>query len=60
MAFAIGMLLRPFALLAILGGLLCVRFAVARWWPDGRLKRLLLLRVDYAGQREAARRAYPR
>lgn len=37
--------LKPFALLAILGGLLAVRHAVKRWLPEGKLKRLLLTEV---------------
>jgi len=41
----IALLLKPFALLAILTTLLAVRHAVMRWVPDSRLKRLLLLRL---------------
>jgi len=43
MTFAIAMLLRPFALFILLACIcLPARFAVIRWMPDGRLKRLLL------------------
>ena len=45
MSFALAMLLKPFALLAMLTALLGVRFAVIRFMPAGRLKSLLLLRV---------------
>lgn len=41
----IALLLKPFALLAILAALLAVRHAVMRWMPDSRLKRLFLLRI---------------
>lgn len=37
--------LKPFVLLAALGGLLAVRHAVMRWLPDGKLKRFLLTEV---------------
>ena len=47
MSFAIALLLRPFALFVLLACvLLPIRFAVIRWAPDGRLKRLLLLKVE--------------
>lgn len=55
MSFAIAQVLKPFALLLILGGLLLCRFLVIWYWPEGRIKRLLLLRVDYAGQAERRR-----
>jgi len=55
MSFFLAQLLKPFALLAILGGLLLCRYLVIWYWPEGRLKRLLLLRVDYAGQAERRR-----
>ena len=44
-SFAIALLLKPFVLLAFLGLLLVVRYAVIWWVPEGRLKRLLLRRV---------------
>ena len=55
MSFFLAQVLKPFALLAILGGLLLCRYLVIWYWPEGRLKRLLLLRVDYAGQAERRR-----
>lgn len=45
MSFAIAMFLKPFVLLAFLALLLCVRYAVIWWCPDGWFKRLLLRRV---------------
>jgi len=56
MSFVIAQLLKPFALLVILGGLLFCRHLVIWYWPEGKLKRLLLLRVDHAGQAERRRR----
>lgn len=43
--FAIALLLKPFALFAFLALLLCVRYAIIKWMPECRLKRLLLIRV---------------
>lgn len=45
MSFAIAMVLKPFALFLILALLLCARYAVIWWFPEGRIKRLLLRRV---------------
>lgn len=46
MSFAIAMLLRPFAALVLFGlVLLPIRLAVMRWLPEGKVKRVLLLRV---------------
>jgi hypothetical protein len=46
MSFALALFLRPFALFFILACvLLPVRYAVIKWFPEGRIKRLLLLRV---------------
>jgi len=43
MSFAIAMLLRPFALFILLACvLLPIRFALMRFMPEGRLKRVLL------------------
>ncbi len=43
MSFAIAMLLRPFALFILLACvLLPIRFALMRFMPEGRLKRILL------------------
>ena len=41
----IAALIKPFALLAFLGLLLCIRYAAIWFLPEGRVKRLLLLRV---------------
>lgn len=46
MSAAVAMFLRPFVLLLVVVlVLLPVRYAVARWMPDGRLKRILLMKV---------------
>ncbi len=45
MAIFLAALLKPIALLAILGALLAVRHAVIQWMPDSRLKRLLLKQI---------------
>jgi hypothetical protein len=45
MSFGIAMLLKPFALFAFLGLLVCVRYAVIWWFPECWLKRLLLRRI---------------
>jgi hypothetical protein len=46
MSFAIAMLLRPLALFILLACILLpIRFGVIKWMSDGKLKRLLLLRV---------------
>jgi len=47
MSFAIAMALRPVALFVLLACvLLPIRYAVIKWMPDSKLKRLLLLRVQ--------------
>lgn len=47
MSFAIAAFLRPFALFFILACvLLPIRYAVIKWLPEGKLKKLLLTRVD--------------
>jgi len=43
--FTLAMILKPFALVAFLGGLLGVRFAVIKWFPKCWLKDLLLTKV---------------
>ena len=53
MSFALAMLLRPFVLLAILGSLLCVRYAIIWWFPEGKVKRLLLYRVSEERKRHS-------
>jgi len=42
---AIAQLLKPFVLLGILGGLLAIRHLVIKYFPDGKLKRILLSEV---------------
>lgn len=39
-------LLKPVALLLFLGALLCVRYAIIWWMPEGKLKRFLLIDVS--------------
>ena len=39
---AIAMALKPFALLAVLTALAAVRYAVIKWMPESRVKRILL------------------
>lgn len=48
-SYQLALVLRPFAALVLLG-LIClpVRIAAQRWLPEGRLKRLLLLRISNA------------
>lgn len=42
-----AIVLKPIFALIIFGlVLLPIRLAVQKWWPDGRLKKLLLRRVD--------------
>lgn len=45
MTFAISMFLKPFVLFAFLASLLCVRYAVMKWFPKCWLKDLLLTKV---------------
>jgi uncharacterized membrane protein YhdT len=50
MSIAIALALRPLALFFLLACLLLpIRFAVLRYMPEGRVKRLLLLPVNDAG-----------
>jgi hypothetical protein len=42
---AITMIVKPFVLLALLGALLLIRLAVIRWFPEGKIKKLLLIQV---------------
>jgi len=44
-SFALAMLLKPLALALGLCALAAVRIVVSRFMPDGRIKRLLLVRV---------------
>lgn len=46
MAFAIAMVLRPIALFILLACILLpIRYAVIKWMPEGRMKRLFLIKV---------------
>ena len=51
MSIFLSALLKPFVLLAVLGFLLCIRYAVIWWWPEGKVKRFLLQRVGDTDQR---------
>jgi hypothetical protein len=43
----LGLLLKPFILLVMFGGIvLPIRLAFQRFFPDGRVKRLLLRRIN--------------
>lgn len=44
-SFMVATALKPFVVLIALALLLCVRFAVIKWMPEGKLKRLFLIRV---------------
>lgn len=47
MSFAIAMVLRPVALFVLLACvLLPIRYAIIKWMPEGRLKKLLLTPVE--------------
>lgn len=46
MSFAIAAFLRPFALFLLLACILLpCRYAVMKWMPEGKWKRILLFRV---------------
>ena len=45
MTVALALLIKPFALLAVLTALLGIRFSIIRFVPDSAFKRLLLIRV---------------
>lgn len=47
---------KPFVLLAVLTLCAAIRFAAMRWWPDGRLKRLLLRPIGTRRSRGAGER----
>lgn len=49
----LAMLIKPFVLLIGLALLICVRYAIIKYMPDGWLKRLFLIRLDKAGRRSA-------
>lgn len=56
MALLIALLLRPFAQLLLYGVvLLGARHLIIRYWPDGRVKRLLLFDLRTRKQIERAR-----
>lgn len=46
----LAMLIKPFVLLVGLAFLVCVRYAIIKYMPDGWLKRLFLIRLDKAGR----------
>lgn len=51
MTLFLAAFLRPFVLFFILACvLLPIRFAVMKWMPECRLKRLFLLRIDDRGR----------
>jgi hypothetical protein len=43
--FAIAMLIKPLVLILLLAFLLVIRLCFIRWFPDGKIKRLLLTKV---------------
>lgn len=43
----VSILAKPFIVLIFMGLLLCVRHAVIKYFPNGRIKRLLLIRLHY-------------
>jgi hypothetical protein len=45
-SLSIALAIKPFAAIAILTALLGVRFAIIKYMPDSKLKRLLLIRVS--------------
>ena len=48
-AWLLAILLKPFFMLVLAAAVLYpARKAVERWWPEGRIKRLLLFRVSEA------------
>jgi hypothetical protein len=49
----LAMLIKPFVLLIGLAFLICVRYAIIKYMPDGWLKRLFLIRLDKAGRSRA-------
>lgn len=51
-AFAVSMALVPLVLFLAMAGLACVRVFIARCLPDCFITRLLLARVDNAGNRK--------
>lgn len=45
-------LLKPFLALIVFGLILLpFRIAVQKWWPEGKIKRLLLLEIKKSGKR---------
>lgn len=53
----IAMLIKPFAVFAVLAVLVCIRYAVIKYFPEGRLKRFFLIRLDKAGRSSAKSRS---
>ncbi len=53
----IAMVIKPFVFVIGLALLVCVRYAVIKYFPEGRLKRFFLIRLDKAGRSSAKSRA---
>ena len=56
-SLVLAMLIKPFALLAVLGMLVLIRYGIIKYMPDGWLKRLFLIRLDKPRDRSAKRSA---
>lgn len=54
-SLVLAMLIKPFALLLVLGVLVCIRYGIIKYMPDGWLKRLFLIRLDKPRDRSAKR-----
>lgn len=54
MTTALALLFKPIAALLFFGFLLCCRFAVIKWFPEGRIKQTLLMRVHRTGDERDA------
>jgi hypothetical protein len=55
-SFYLAMLIKPFAVFVILALLVYIRYAIIKYIPFGRLKRLLLIRLDKPWRRTPQRR----
>ncbi len=49
-SFTLALIIKPFAVLAVLTLLLLVRFAIIKYMPDSWLKRLFLIRLNKSGK----------
>lgn len=58
MTFFIATALKPVVLLIVLTALLVVRYCVIWFFPEGKIKRLLLLDIDRTGKRKTGRSTY--